>query len=66
VIQRSGRLVEKPQLMETVWGDSFVEGGSLAVTISILRKALGDDLGKERRYIQIVAKRGYRFVVGDV
>jgi DNA-binding winged helix-turn-helix (wHTH) protein/Flp pilus assembly protein TadD len=65
LIQRSGHLVEKSQLMEAVWGDSFVEEGNLAVAISTLRKALGDDLGKERRYIQTVAKRGYRFV-GDV
>lgn len=65
LIQRSGRLVEKSQLMEAVWGNSFVEEGNLAVAISTLRKALGDDLGKERRYIQTVAKRGYRFV-GDV
>lgn len=65
LIQRSGHLVEKSQLMEAIWGDSFVEVGNLAVAISTLRKALGDDLGKERRYIQTVAKRGYRFV-GDV
>jgi DNA-binding winged helix-turn-helix (wHTH) protein/lipoprotein NlpI len=65
LIQRSGHLVEKSQLMEAVWGDSFVEEGNLAVAISTLRKALGDDLGKERRYIQTVSKRGYRFV-GDV
>ena len=66
LIQRSGRLVEKSQLMEAVWGDSFVEEGNLAVAISTLRKALGDDLGERaevypnRRY-----ERGYRFV-GDV
>lgn len=65
LIQRSGHLVEKSQLIEAVWGDSFVEEGNLAVTISTLRKALGDDSGKERKYIQTVAKRGYRFV-GDV
>lgn len=65
LVQRSGHLVEKSQLMEAVWGDSFVEEGNLAVAISTLRKALGDDTGKERKYIQTVAKRGYRFV-GDV
>lgn len=27
LIQRSGHLVEKSQLMEAVWGDSFVEEG---------------------------------------
>jgi DNA-binding winged helix-turn-helix (wHTH) protein len=65
LIQRNGHLVEKSQLMEAVWGDSFVEEGNLAVAISVLRKALGDDIGKDRKYIQTVAKRGYRFV-GDV
>jgi DNA-binding winged helix-turn-helix (wHTH) protein/Flp pilus assembly protein TadD len=62
LIERSGHLVEKSQLIHAVWGDAFVEEGNLAVTISTLRKALGDDTGKERKYIQTVAKRGYRFV----
>jgi DNA-binding winged helix-turn-helix (wHTH) protein/Tfp pilus assembly protein PilF len=62
LVERSGHLVEKSQLIQAVWGDSFVEEGNLAVTISTLRKALGDDTGKERKYIQTIAKRGYRFV----
>jgi DNA-binding winged helix-turn-helix (wHTH) protein/TolB-like protein len=61
LIQRRTHLVEKSELMKAVWADSFVEEGNLAVTISMLRKALGDE-GSERRYIQTVAKRGYRFV----
>jgi DNA-binding winged helix-turn-helix (wHTH) protein/tetratricopeptide (TPR) repeat protein len=62
LVERSGHLVEKSQLIQAVWKDSFVEEGNLAVTISALRKALGDDTGKESKYIQTVPKRGYRFV----
>jgi DNA-binding winged helix-turn-helix (wHTH) protein/Flp pilus assembly protein TadD len=65
LIHRSGHLIEKSELFEAVWGDSFVEEGNLTVAISTLRKALGDDDRREHKYIQTVAKRGYRFV-GEV
>jgi len=61
LIDRRGHLVEKSDLMRAVWEDRFVEEGNLAVTISSLRKALGDD-GGEQKYIQTVPKLGYRFV----
>ena len=61
LVRRGGHLVEKAELMKAVWGDCFVEDGNLAVTVSMLRKALGDE-GEERRYIQTVAKRGYRLI----
>lgn len=61
LVRRGGHLVEKAEMMKAVWGDCFVEDGNLAVTVSMLRKALGDE-GEERRYIQTVAKRGYRLV----
>jgi DNA-binding winged helix-turn-helix (wHTH) protein/TolB-like protein/tetratricopeptide (TPR) repeat protein len=62
LVQKNGHLVEKSELIHAVWSDSsFVEEGNLTVVICALRKALGDDNG-ERKYIQTVAKRGYRFV----
>jgi DNA-binding winged helix-turn-helix (wHTH) protein/TolB-like protein/Flp pilus assembly protein TadD len=61
LVRSGGHLVERAELMKAVWGDCFVEDGNLAVTVSMLRKALGDE-GEERRYIQTVAKRGYRLV----
>lgn len=64
LVRRSGHLVEKSELISSVWTDSFVEEGNLTVVICTLRKALGDENG-ERKYIQTVAKRGYRFV-GEV
>jgi DNA-binding winged helix-turn-helix (wHTH) protein/TolB-like protein/Flp pilus assembly protein TadD len=65
LIRRSGHLVEKSELMTAVWGRSFVEEGNLTVAISTIRKALGDDGGDGRKYIQTVARRGYRFL-GEV
>jgi len=61
LVGRSGHLVEKSELMAAVWKDSYVEEGNLAVTISMIRKALGDSR-RDQKYIQTITKRGYRFV----
>lgn len=62
LVQKNNRLVEKSELISSVWGDCFVEEGNLTVMIHTLRKTLGDDDAADRRFIQTVAKRGYRFV----
>src|ERR1044071_2534335 len=59
LLENSGHVLTKKELMQRVWPDSFVEENNLAQNISILRKALGE--GGEQ-YIQTVPKRGYRFV----
>jgi len=64
LLESAGHLVSKAELIKAVWPNCFVEEGNLAVTISMLRKALGDE-GPEYKYIQTVAKQGYRFI-GDV
>ena len=61
LIANNGHLVEKSELMAAVWKDSAIEEGNLAVTISMIRKALGDTR-KQSKYIQTVVKRGYRFI----
>jgi DNA-binding winged helix-turn-helix (wHTH) protein/tetratricopeptide (TPR) repeat protein len=61
LLRRAGRLVTKHELLEIVWPESFVEEGILAVHVSALRKALGDR-GGGRRYIETVARSGYRFI----
>src|SRR5215468_9269470 len=69
LIQHSGQLVSKDELMQAVWPDSFVEESNLTQTIFMLRKALGET--SNQRYILTVQGRGYRFaaevktVVGD-
>src|SRR5262252_5513690 len=57
LLERSGRLVEKDELMARLWPDTFVDEGALTRNISDLRKALGGE-----RYVETVPKRGYRFV----
>ena len=60
LIESSGHVVDKKELMERLWPDSFVEEANLAVNISQLRKALGvADNGTQ--FIETVPKRGYRF-----
>jgi DNA-binding winged helix-turn-helix (wHTH) protein/TolB-like protein/Tfp pilus assembly protein PilF len=63
LVERCGHLVEKDELLRTVWPGSFVEEGNLAVAVSHLRKALSDDRG-HHKYIETVSKKGYRFVAG--
>ena len=65
LVHSAGRLVTKQDLLELVWPETSVEEGILAVHISCLRKALGDD-GGGRRYIETVARTGYRFVAAVV
>ena len=48
-------------MIHPVWKGTFVEERSLAHSISVLRKILGD--GTERnRYIETVPRHGYRFI----
>src|SRR5205085_7698550 len=61
LLQRSGHLVTKEELMEQVWPDSVVEENNLTVSMSALRKALGEKQ-EGGQYIETVSKRGYRFV----
>src|SRR5262245_58468561 len=61
LVQHSGHLLTKDELMQKVWPDSFVEEVNLTVNISALRKALGDDQNGQR-YIETVSKKGYRFM----
>ncbi len=60
LVENSGHLVEKNELMQRLWPDSFVEEGSLAQNISLLRKALGES--ESQKFIETVPRRGYRFV----
>src|SRR5918911_3182254 len=60
LVENSGHVIGKEELMRKVWPDSFVEENNLAQNISMLRKALGED-GGGQKYIETVPKRGYRF-----
>ena len=58
--QNANRLVTKEELLQAVWGGTFVEEGNLTQYISHLRKALGDN-SEETRLIVTIARKGYQF-----
>jgi len=60
LVQNSGHVVHKNELMSRVWPDTVVEENNLTVSIFVLRKALGET-HNGHRYIETVPKRGYRF-----
>lgn len=64
LVEKGGRVVEKKELMDSVWPESFVEESNLTQHISTLRKKLGQAPGQglAQRYILTVPGRGYRFV----
>jgi eukaryotic-like serine/threonine-protein kinase len=60
-VRNSGHLLEKRELMTAIWPDSFVEEVNLAQSVSMVRKALGEQAGS-RQFIETIPKIGYRFV----
>lgn len=60
LVQNFGQIVEKEDIYNQLWSDSFVEDANLTQYIYILRKALGKKTDGEP-YIETINKRGYRF-----
>src|SRR5262249_5408837 len=65
LVENAGRVLERAELIERVWPDAAGADGSLAVTISALRKVLGDrpDGGS---YIETMPRQGYRLAASVV
>ena len=61
LVERSGDLVSKEEIMAAVWGRTVVENANLTVQISALRRVL-DERRTEGSCIRTVAARGYWFV----
>lgn len=64
LVQNSGRILEKDELMKAVWPDVVVEEVNLAHNISVLRKVFANEASGQQ-YIETVPRRGYRFM-GEV
>jgi TolB-like protein/DNA-binding winged helix-turn-helix (wHTH) protein/Flp pilus assembly protein TadD len=60
LLENSGHILEKDELLKRVWPDTFVEEGTLVQNISTLRKVLGD-APDGTAYIETIPRRGYRF-----
>jgi DNA-binding winged helix-turn-helix (wHTH) protein/TolB-like protein len=56
LVENKGNLVERREILEKVWTDTFVEEANVNYVISLLRKTLGGD-----GVIQTIPRRGYRF-----
>jgi DNA-binding winged helix-turn-helix (wHTH) protein/TolB-like protein len=61
LVANHGRLLTKDQIFDAVWTGSFVEESNLTVSISALRRALGEK-ESDLQYIETVTKAGYRFI----
>ncbi|MGZ8844793.1 MAG: winged helix-turn-helix domain-containing protein, partial [Pyrinomonadaceae bacterium] len=61
LVENSGHVLAKDDLITRLWPDTFVEESSLTQNISLLRRALDGSSGS-RQYIETIPKRGYRFV----
>lgn len=61
LIENAGRVLTKDEMMARVWPQTNVEESNLARNVSTLRRVLGDGV-RERRYIETVPWRGYRFI----
>ncbi len=63
LLEKPGEIVTKEDLQERIWkDDTFVDfDRSLATAINKVRQALGDSATRPR-FVETVAKRGYRFI----
>ncbi len=61
LVEHAGALVTKDELLDAVWQHRFVSESVLKACINELRRTL-DDSAKTPRYIETVARRGYRFI----
>ncbi len=59
--KHAGEVLTRDQLMDLVWIDAFPTNDVLTQAIAVLRKALADDADAPR-YIETIAKSGYRLV----
>jgi DNA-binding winged helix-turn-helix (wHTH) protein len=58
---KAGKVVAKQALIDAVWAKQFISDTALSRAVFELRQALGDD-DAQPRYVETIAKRGYRLV----
>ena len=63
--ERPGELVTIDELMDTQWAGTVVTPNAVSRVIAHLRKVLDDD-AKNPRYIETVARTGYRFIGKEI
>jgi len=61
LVEHRDRVVDKRELLDGVWGHSFLSEANVTTRIKEIRRAVGDD-GRQQHTIRNVRGRGYRFV----
>ena len=61
IVENRGRVVQKQEILNAVWKDTFVTEDTLVHAIREVRRALADDRDNPR-FILTVPREGYRFV----
>ncbi|ETW92989.1 MAG: hypothetical protein ETSY2_52215, partial [Candidatus Entotheonella gemina] len=61
LVEHAGRLVTKDELLEAVWGLSYVSEAALMSCIRDIRRVLGEQ-GRAPQFVETVRGRGYRFI----
>lgn len=62
--RQRGDVVSREEIVSEIWQGRSLSDHTVAVVISDLRKALGDD-ARSPRFIETVAKRGYRLLAEE-
>lgn len=61
LVERRDTVVEKDAILQGLWPNTVVEEGNITVTMSALRRVLGESRA-DHRYIVTIPGRGYQFV----
>jgi DNA-binding winged helix-turn-helix (wHTH) protein len=61
LVQRRPEAISKSEILDTLWRDTFVSEGNLAVLIKEIRDALGDS-AQRPAFIRTVQRFGYAFL----
>lgn len=62
LVQNSGHLLTREELLKKIWTDTFVDENNLRQYVSLLRKTLNEN---DQEYIETIPRSGYRFL-GEV
>lgn len=60
LVENQGRVVTRDEIIERLWPDTFVDENNLSVTVSMLRKAFGEN-ADAAKLIETIPRKGYRF-----
>src|SRR5262245_8726211 len=60
LVEHNGEVLDKDEMMNQLWPDSFVEESNLTQNVYMLRRALGES-SRGVHYIATIPGRGYRF-----